>query len=413
MIHTVQIAPPADRSVNGSIVLNGSKSISNRVLIIHALTAGTFNIENLSNARDTELLQEALHSNSFFLDVGAGGTTYRFLTAYLAIRPGEYILTGSDRMKERPIRVLVDALRSLGAEIDYLENEGYPPLKISGQLRTGGKVMLPGDVSSQYLTALLLIAPSLEGGLELEWTGQLVSRPYIMMTLNLMEHFGAEWSMDDQSITVKQGRYTPRDFYVEGDWSAASYFYAIAALSEQADIELVGLESDSVQGDAVIAYMMESFQVKSEYDARSKSVRLSKQPGETPWTFTYDFIECPDLAQTTAAAMTGLKVDSVFSGLMTLKIKETDRVAALREELLKFGAKFEETGEDEWMLNCYDVAQPVHRPVIRTYEDHRMAMALAPLCLRFGALIIENPDVVAKSYPKFWEDMRKLGFEVT
>jgi len=412
MKHTIQIKAP-EKSIKGTVKLNGSKSISNRVLIIDALTHNTFNIENLSDAQDTTTLKKALEKPSFYIDAKAGGTTYRFLTAYLATLEGEHILTGSDRMKERPIAILVDALRCLGANIEYLEKEGYPPLKISGKLEKGGKVTLPGDVSSQYLTALLLIAPTLKGGLELEWTGTLVSKPYILMTLNLMEHFGAEWKLSDQSVTVKEGHYTAKDFYVEGDWSAASYFYSIAALSKEAEIDLVGLQEQSVQGDAVIEFMMEDFGIHSEYTPMDKTLHIRKNGQSLPESFTYDFLECPDLAQTLVAALSGLKINGSFSGLKTLKIKETDRVEALRIELAKFGAIFNENGEDEWSLDCSGGQQPEHRPIIETYEDHRMAMAVAPLCLAFGNLIIENPDVVNKSYPHFWEDLKSLGFVIS
>jgi len=412
MKHTIQIEAPKT-SIKGTVKLNGSKSISNRVLVIDALAHNTFNIENLSDAQDTVSLKHALDHPSFFIDAGAGGTTYRFLTAYLSTLEGEHILTGSDRMKERPIHVLVDALRLLGANIEYLEKEGFPPLKISGKLTRGGKVTVPGDVSSQFLTALLLIAPELEGGLELSWTGTLVSKPYILMTLNLMEHFGVKWELAEQSITVEAGHYVAKDFYVEGDWSAASYFYSIAALSQDAEIDLVGLEEQSVQGDAVIEFMMSDFGINSDYTARDKTLHIRKADQSLPEAFTYDFLECPDLAQTLVSALAGLKISGSFSGLKTLKIKETDRVEALRLELLKFGAVFREEGDDEWTLDCTAERQPEHRPIIETYEDHRMAMAMAPLCMVFGTLIIENPAVVNKSYPHFWEDLKSLGFIIS
>lgn len=411
--HTLQIAPP-DKAIRGTVVLNGSKSISNRVLIIDALTHNTFNIENLSNAQDTVQLRQALQQPAAFIDAGAGGTTYRFLTAYLATRPGEYILTGSDRMKERPVAVLVEALRQLGADITYLEREGYPPLKINGKLKRGGHITLPGDVSSQYLTALLLIAPVLEGGLRLTWTGTLVSRPYVLMTLNLMAHFGAEWTWSDSSIEVRQGAYTARDFYVEGDWSAASYFYAVAVLASEAGIDLVGLEEQSVQGDSAISHIMEGLGVTSEYSPQDKTLHIRKKAnGALPVNFDYDFLECPDLAQTVISLLAGLGVNGRFSGLKTLKIKETDRCEALRVELARFGADFRQSGDDEWKLDCARLRKPPHRPIIRTYDDHRMAMAIAPLCLSNGPLIVEDPSVVNKSYPAFWNDLETLGFRIS
>lgn len=411
MKHTIQIAPPG-RVIKGTIKLNGSKSISNRVLIIQALSKNNFNIDNLSDAQDTVSLQKALEKPGGYIDAGAGGTTYRFLTAFLCTLPGTTILTGSDRMKERPIGVLVEALRTLGADIEYLERDGYPPLQIKGRIARGGKVVLPGDVSSQYLTALLLIAPVLPGGLELQWSGVLVSRPYVLMTLNLMAHFGAKWTWTDQSIIVEEGPYQASDFYVEGDWSAASYFYSIAALNPGAEIDLIGLQEESVQGDAVIEFMLEAFGISTDYHPRDKVLHIRNRGLEPPKEFSYDFLECPDLAQTMVSLLAGLRVPGHFSGLKTLKIKETDRVIALQQELAKFGAAFRETGEDAWELDCSGVRVPTERPVIRTYEDHRMAMAIAPLCLVFGPLIIENPSVVSKSYPNFWKDLESLGFKV-
>lgn len=413
MKHTLQISGPEDGIIKGRIALNGSKSISNRVLIIQALCHNHFNIENLSTAMDTVTLAKSLPDDDGFVDAGAGGTTYRFLTAYLATQSYSTILTGSDRMKERPIGILVDALRSLGAEIEYLEEEGYPPLKIQGGLKRGGKVSISADTSSQFLTALLLIAPALEGGLELSWEGELVSKPYVSMTLNLMEHFGASCSFEKNCIKVKEGHYEPHDFYVEGDWSAASYYYSIAAMATEADIELVGLDAQSVQGDSVIAFMMQSLGVESTFDIQHRLVRLTKKHIILPKGFSNDFLECPDLAQTLVATMTGLRVDGQFSGIQTLKIKETDRVAAMAAELAKFKASFTEFDQENWVLNTDQVSKPEHRPIIETYEDHRMAMAIAPLCLPFGPLIIENPVVVEKSYPMFWEDLAELGFRVS
>lgn len=408
----VKIFPPQQPHIQGTIVLNGSKSISNRALIIRALCEDDFAIENLSNAKDTVTLSNILQHPQSTIDAGAGGTTYRFLTAYLCCKPSKFVLTGSERMKERPIGVLVEALRKLDATIDYLERDGYPPLAIDGSKIKGGKIIMPGDVSSQYLSALLMIAPTLKGGLELEWTGTLVSRPYLLMTLNLMKYFGAEWEWTANAIKVKEGKYQARDFYVEGDWSAASYYYAIAALSESSDLVLRGLNEESVQGDAVIAKMADLMLVHSAFDDYDKSVRITKSQNSGADSFYYDFLECPDLAQTIIALLGGLGVEGEFKGLQTLKIKETDRVAAMQHEMAKFGVIFEELDENHWKLSFDQSFERTPISNIPTYEDHRMAMAIAPLCLKFGSIIIEEPEVVSKSYPNFWADLESLGFLV-
>jgi 3-phosphoshikimate 1-carboxyvinyltransferase len=400
---------PEGKTIDASIQLNGSKSISNRALIIRALAESSFEIDNLSNAQDTVTLDKVLQHLSPEIDAGAGGTTYRFLTSFLCTQPGKFLLTGSERMKERPIKVLVDALNQLGANIQYVEKIGYPPLLIDGANIKGGKITMPGDISSQYLSSLLMIAPKLEGGLELVWEGTLVSRPYLLMTLNLMAYFGARYEWKAQSIRVFEGNYQAKDFFVEGDWSAASYYYTIAALSKNAKIELKGLSRESVQGDAVIADLMGDLGVQTTFHPEENTVVLNHIPPISQ-NFNYDFLDCPDLAQTIVALLSGLKINGAFTGLQTLKIKETDRVAALRNEMAKLGANFEELNEEHWKLSFEKEAKVVTLPVIPTYDDHRMAMAIAPLCLVFGPIIIEEPNVVSKSYPKFWEDLGKIGF---
>lgn len=409
--HVLTISPPATGVVNGSVTLNGSKSISNRVLIIRALANGPFPIDNLSNADDTVTMQRLLQCQDPVLDAGAGGTTFRFLTAYLATREGrDVVLTGSKRMQQRPIRILVDALRQLGADISYEKQEGFPPLRIKGRKLNGGRVSLPADTSSQYITALLLIAPLFEQGLELELTGTIVSVPYIHMTLKLMGAFGIRTSFAGQVINVEPGAYEAKPFFVEADWSAASYYFEIAALAKSARIELMGLTQEAYQGDAVIADIAKHFGVQTSFGERHITIEKNTQP--RPARFEYDFLNCPDLAQSVVSLCAGLETDLICHGLQTLRIKETDRIAALNDELFDLGlAEFAETGENTWsLLNCQP--QVYNHHIIKTYEDHRMAMALAPLCLKTGNLQISEPQVVTKSYPKFWDDLRSLGFVI-
>lgn len=407
----------SDRRLIGEITLAGSKSISNRALIMQALCDTDFPIHRLANAKDTQLLQSLLNSDEDLLDAGAAGTTFRFLTAYLAIQPGVQILTGTERMKQRPIKILVEALRQLGATIDYLENEGYPPLRIgepTDDNRTN-QLRIAADTSSQYISALLMIAPVLPNGLELTLVGNMVSRPYIEMTLALMQYFGIQYSWVEDVITVPPQDYIARPFIVEADWSAASYFYAMAAFAEEVDLQLNGLFENSTQGDAALVKMMGQFGILTEFN--TEGIRLHKNGNAPQPIFEYDFIECPDLAQTLAVVCAGTSVHGVFTGLETLKIKETDRIAALKNELAKVGAtmaalppRFSQKNGKQY----FSVEGPVtveNSPVFATYEDHRMAMAFAPLAF-FGPIQIEHPGVVDKSYPDFWEDLKKLGFEV-
>lgn len=406
------ITPPVNGVVQGNVTLNGSKSIANRALIIRALTEGGFPIENLSNADDTRILDQLLQSDEDLLDAGAGGTTYRFLTAYLSTCEGrEVVLTGSQRMQERPIRLLVDALRDLGADITYEKNDGFPPLRIKGKKLSGGKVSIPANTSSQYISALLMIAPTLEKGLELELVGEIVSLPYILMTINLMKYFGAEAELKGNKIEVLPGKYTSRPFFVEADWSAASYYYALAFLANEANIQLNGLSEDSTQGDAVIAQIFSKW-IETSY--ANNTITLNKRSSDKVSLFEYDFLECPDLAQTVISALAAVNIDAKFQGLKTLLIKETDRVAALDNELGKYGAHLSGSVEaNEWNLSSQEFdknTQPT--PSIATYEDHRMAMSIAPLSLITNQVLIEEPHVVTKSYPRYWEDLKSLGFQI-
>ena len=406
-----------NKTVQGRIDLAGSKSISNRALIIQALCEEDFPIYRIANAKDTDTLQQLLASKNEVLDAGPAGTTFRFMTAFLSLQQGTQTLTGSERMKQRPIGVLVEALRKLGANIEYLEKEGYPPLKIgekstatlqSGEQRKNGgtNLSIPASVSSQYISALLLIAPTLKNGLELTLTGKIVSRPYIQMTLNLMAYFGVKHEWNGQTIIVKPQQYQARPFTVEADWSAASYYYAVAAFAnDDLQLQLDGLFADSVQGDAVVAKLSEHFGVQSTFN--DTGVLLTKVKNHTIGDFEYNFLECPDIAQTLAVMCGGLGVNGHFSGLETLKIKETDRVNALYQELKKINVLFEEQADG----SCTVSGKATFRntPQFPTYEDHRMAMAFAPLAM-FHEVNIEEPEVVGKSYPDFWEDFEKLGF---
>ncbi len=397
-----------------TIRLAGSKSISNRVLIIRALAQSDFPIHALANAQDTQLLRELLASPAKVRDAGPAGTTFRFLTAYLAMQSGIQILTGSERMKQRPIGILVDALRTLGARIDYLEKEGFPPLRIGDPDRFGrvNHLAIPASTSSQYISALLMIAPVLPNGLSLELVGSIVSRPYIEMTLGLMQAFGIAYRWEGNRIDIDHQAYqTLAAFTIEADWSAASYYYATLALADSGAIALQGLFPNSLQGDSIIAELMRKFGIETTFLPGLQSIRLTKSPTVSyPKTFEHDFLRCPDLAQTLAVVCAGTGVQGRFSGLQTLRIKETDRIAALQAELSKVGVNMKEDQgrPGHFLIRGKAVMQ---EPMFETYDDHRMAMAFAPLGLR-APVRITDPGVVGKSYPDFWTDLRKIGFDI-
>lgn len=415
---TLQLFRPPG-PLRGLVALSGSKSISNRVLLIRALCAEPFSIHGPAEAKDTRLMQSLLSAKGEVYDAGAAGTTFRFLTAFLALQPGTQILTGTERMKQRPIGVLVDALRRLGADIQYMEREGYPPLRIGPPTDFGvnnNSISISAGTSSQYISALLLIAPSLPKGLTLTLEDTVVSRPYIEMTLQLMQQFGVQHVWENDAITVPPQTYRPQEFRVEADWSAASYYYAMAAFAPEADLELKGLFAKSIQGDAVLAEMMQAFGVETTFTG--DTARLRKAPGvEPPPVFEWDFLKCPDLAQTLAVVCAGLGVQGLFTGLETLRIKETDRIAALRAELQKVGVLFHEipqrvarkSGKRFFLTD--GKAQFPAQAEFDTYEDHRMAMAFAPLAM-LAPIGIREPDVVEKSYPQFWEHLTELGFVI-
>jgi len=400
------------KDISGCIILPASKSISNRALIIHALCYSPYPLHNLSASDDTKVLQAALNSNTNKFDIGHAGTAMRFLTAFLAKIAGEWEITGSERMQQRPIKILVDALNKLGARIEYLGNENCPPLKIWGSHLKGETIELDGTVSSQYISALLLIAPTVENGLTLKLTGEITSRSYIELTLKLMAKFGIQYKWEKNEITVPEQNYLPIDFTIEADWSGASYWYQILALVESGEILLENLQLKSLQGDANIAIWFEQFGVYSTQ--KIDGVLLTKKENIAPEKLILDFIENPDIAQTMACLCVAKTIPFHFTGLKTLKIKETDRIAALQNELLKFGAKIIEPkdGELSW-YGKIDSTIKEEMPTIKTYHDHRMALSFAPMALAGFNLQIENPMVVTKSYPDFWDDLKVVGFEIS
>lgn len=385
------------------INLPASKSISNRALIINALAYSDYPIQNLAKCDDTDVLVKALNSNDHVFDIGAAGTSMRFLTAFLAKTVGEWEITGSERMKNRPISVLVDALVQLGARIEYTEKKGFPPLRIFGSALIGGEIQLDGSVSSQYISALMMIAPYMQQGLKIELSGNIVSVPYIEMTIRIMKEFGVEVGFNGQIIEIKPQEYHPVLFRVESDWSAASYWYEILSFLQSGKIFLSGLFENSFQGDSKVASIFEQLGIHTEYLA--DGVLLTPN-GTSVQVFEYDFVNQPDLTQTLAVTCCMKNITFHFKGVQSLKIKETNRIEALINELKKAGFVLYEPrhGELAWNGERCEAKEEIN---IRTYEDHRMAMAFAPLAC-FRPVNIENPEVVSKSYPEFWNDIEKL-----
>ncbi|GGG86067.1 3-phosphoshikimate 1-carboxyvinyltransferase [Parapedobacter pyrenivorans] len=411
---TIKLSHPV-KSLSGNVPLTGSKSESNRALIIQALSGGNVTIENLSAAADTVTLQRALAASTAadgkietVIDIGPAGTAMRFLTAYLSINGGQATLTGSERMKQRPIGILVDALNTLGAHIQYAGATGYPPLAIDGAFKQEtAHVRIKGNVSSQYLSALLLIASALPQGLELQIEGELTSRPYLTMTLDMLAEAGIQHQWNGDRITIAPQATKPCRLTVEPDWSAASYWYAMVALAEDANLFLPNLKKNSLQGDAAIKDIMVHFGVASTFEDGGLRIQKTTSVHQAEETL-FDFTECPDLAQTVIVCAAVQRRNLSFTGLHTLKIKETDRIAALQNELGKFGVKLVEVGK-VYHLVTEGLFRPQHL-TIETYEDHRMAMAFAPLALLFDGVQINEPDVVEKSYPDFWKHLKQHGF---
>jgi 3-phosphoshikimate 1-carboxyvinyltransferase len=404
------------QSLVGEIHLPASKSLSNRALIINHLCGKRIKINNLSNADDTALMVHLLTKieeckgsiEPVLIDCYNAGTVARFLTALLAITPRKWIITGSDRMKERPIGILAESLIKLGANIQYQEINGFLPLLIEGTTLEGRVLEINGNVSSQFITALLLIAPTILNGLNLRINGKISSFPYIEMTIKLLNSFGIATSLADNTIRIGQQDYSRGEFNVEPDWTSASYWYEMAALASEVNLSLIGLSKASLQGDSILPFIFNHFGVNTEF--LSDGIRLFKS-GNTASEFTFDFTNYPDLAQAVIVTCAGLNIQGRFTGLESLRLKETDRLTALQNELIKLGFKIDIVGKSELKIQNSEFRTRNLEP-IQTYGDHRMAMALAPLVYRLGSVQIENPSVVSKSYPEFWNDLKMAGLQL-
>lgn len=409
------LTPP--EKLNVTVNLPASKSISNRALIINALSGSKLTPGNMSDCDDTEVMLDALSGMPPVIDIKAAGTAMRFMTAYLAVTEGEHVLTGTERMQQRPIKALVDALRYIGADIDYGRVPGYPPLRIRGRKLDGGYLEIQGGISSQYISALLMIAPALAKGLELKLCGEIVSRPYIDLTLCMMRDFGADvdWVSVD-TIKVAPKPYGPKEFFIENDWSAASYWYEMLVLckNDESEVMLTGLTDGSRQGDSAIKYLFSMLGVRTMFKTREKGVPTTvtlKLVETKPPRLDYDFVNQPDMVQTMVVCCALAGIPFRFTGLSSLKIKETDRVEALKTEMRKLGYVIRETGIGELSWDG-ERCKPDADIIIKTYEDHRMAMAFAPASMVFPGLKIDNPQVVRKSYPHFWDDLKLAGFNI-
>lgn len=417
----IQITPPS-YPIKGRISISGSKSISNRYLILSEVLGESIELKNLATAEDTRLLKQALeviHQASHIddvdkiclIDIGHAGTDMRFLTSLLAIKKGRWTLTGSDRMKQRPIKELVEALQQLGADITYLEKEGYPPLRINGKTLTGGEVEIRANVSSQFISSLLLISCALKEGIRLRLIEDSVSEPYVNMTMALLREANIPCTVQDRVIDVKpsiSSGWKSASVTIESDWSSASYWYSFCALNKHASLALSYFNPESLQADARLPEIYSQLGVHTEFEEGTVKLSCRSEPVKT---FHYNFTDCPDLAQTVAVTCFGLGIEASLSGLSTLKIKETDRIEALKTELEKLGAKVD-CGPDFIDLQGASHVSGQNSSVVMTYNDHRMAMSFAPLCLVMGSVRIDDPEVVRKSYPAFWEDLKSLGFSV-
>lgn len=397
----------SQENLSANINITGSKSESNRLLILQALFPN-LKISNLSNSDDTHYLQKALKSEGELIDIHHAGTAMRFLTAYFATLEGrEVVLTGSKRMKERPVKLLVDALKTMGADISYEKNEGYPPIRIKGKKITAKKVSLEANISSQYISALMLVAPSLPNGLEINLQGEITSTPYIKMTLELLQRAGVRGVFEVNTIKIEPAKQLKdQSLAVESDWSSASYYYSLAAISESAELKLSTYRETSLQGDSCLSNIYKQFGVSTKFE--DNHIILSKKPGTKPKYIKENLQNSPDIAQTIAVTCLALEVPCYLTGLHTLKIKETDRLEALKAEIEKFGSQVEITQDSLELFPKKDFEENVS---VATYNDHRMAMAFAPLGLKVP-FKIEDAEVVSKSYPGFWEDFEKLNFKL-
>ena len=392
---------------NGKIKITGSKSETNRLLFLQSLFPN-FKIQNKSNSDDSSIMQAALKSTSDFIDINHAGTAMRFLTSYFSQLEGrEVILTGSERMQQRPIKILVDALRSLGASIEYEKKQGYPPLRIKGKKLDGGTISLPADISSQYISSLIMLGAVLKAGIELNLKGTITSMPYINMTLDLLKRLGIKTEFKGHRILVKNTSKSKNTIQVvESDWSSASYFFSIAALSDKAKIYLSNYKSNSLQGDSILRIIYKQLGVNSYFEGNN--LILEKETISSPKSIKWDLSNAPDIAQTIAVSCYGLGVACDLEGLHTLKIKETDRLVALDTELSKLGAKISVTNKSLHLASDQDFQKGI---TISTYNDHRMAMAFAPLALKIP-LSVKKAEVFSKSYPSFWEDLNSLNFKI-
>jgi len=397
-----------DGALKGNVPLPFSKSISNRLLIMEAISGKKFELKNISGADDTKLLQNLLSSDNKILNAQNAGTCFRFLTAYLSQKEGAWTLTGSDRMKSRPIGSLVEALRKLGADIAYSEKENFPPLRINGKKLIRKDLTIDASESSQFISALLMIAPNVKGGIKINLSGQISSLPYIEMTIKLMQHFGISISRKENSIEVVQQEYIPKEYSVERDWSSAAFWYGMAALNEKSEILLDGLKEDSVQGDSIMARLMKSFGVETKFT--SSGVVISNEKNYSQKKYGINFSQCPDLAPAFFVLCSALGVEANLSGIKNLTIKESNRAEALKIELKKCGAKILKVSDDAYHIYP-SVLNSVMHP-FDTYDDHRLAMAFAMLSIPLGKVEIKNPAVVSKSYPNFWNDLSAAGFDV-
>ena len=403
MTYLLQYNPPKN---NPEIIIPGSKSESNRLLILKAIYPA-ITIENLSNSDDTLSLEKGIKETNGTVDVHHAGTAMRFLTAYFASKKGvEITLTGSKRMQERPIEILVDALLELGADISYLKEVGFPPIRIIGKKLTNNKVSLNANISSQYISALMLIAPSLQNGLHINLVGEITSSPYIKMTLKLLQKIGVNGIFENNKIEIKPLKNSqPSTICVESDWSSASYFYSIVALSEKMKIKLSNYSKESLQGDSEVVSIYKELGVDTIFNKKDNSIEIVKNKKVLPSTIYFNLNKTPDIAQTIAVTCLGLRINCKLEGLKTLKIKETDRLVALKTEIEKLGAKVLITNSSIAVFSSEKINKNI---VIDTYQDHRMAMAFAPLAL-VSPVAINNPEVVSKSYATFWKDLEKTG----
>lgn len=408
----LQISHPT-KKLKGKIKLTASKSESNRALMIQALCKESFEIKNLATADDTAILKNILSNykteNTFH--VGESGTALRFATAFLATQKGTWILTGSDRIKERPIAPLVDALNTMGAKIEYTENNNYAPLKITGNSLRGGEIFIEGNISSQFISALLLISPQLQNGLVIHFTSEVLSKPYINMTLKMMEEFRVYGQWQGNSISVSKQEYHKKSesnyaYEIEADWSSAAFWYAMAALANETDFIIEGLKNISKQGDKVLSDLYTFFGIKTDFI--ETGIQLSKIKINEDF-IGFDFSDAPDIAQAVAITACGMEIPMLMNGLKTLRLKETDRISALKTEIEKTGTTIDIIGDTiELKPNRFN-KRILH---FKTYNDHRMAMALTALAIKLDSITIENPEVVSKSYPEFWDDLKKVGFEI-